>query len=77
MNATFKTIMLWMSLLVVIFLAWHFAQIQKKETTWKFSEFLTQVEQGSVLDSKKTVGALLSAAGVTVTAFTRFEVGTA
>ena len=24
--------MLWMSLLVVIFLAWHFAQIQKKET---------------------------------------------
>ena len=26
MNATFKTIMLWMSLLVVIFLAWHFAQ---------------------------------------------------
>jgi translation elongation factor EF-Ts len=30
-----------------------------------------------VLDSKKTVGALLSAAGVTVTAFTRFEVGTA
>jgi len=34
-------------------------------------------EQGSVLDSKKTVGALLSAAGVTGTAFTRFEVGTA
>jgi elongation factor Ts len=34
-------------------------------------------EQSSVLDSKKTVGALLSAAGVTVTAFTRFEVGTA
>ncbi len=34
-------------------------------------------EQASVLDSKKTVGALLSAAGVTVTAFSRFEVGTA
>lgn len=34
-------------------------------------------EQASVLDSKKTVGALLSAAGVAVTAFTRFEVGTA
>jgi hypothetical protein len=31
-NATFKTIMLWMSLLVVIFLAWHFAQIQKKSS---------------------------------------------
>ena len=34
-------------------------------------------EQSSVLDSKKTVGALLSQAGVTVTAFSRFEVGTA
>ena len=35
------------------------------------------VEQSSVLDSKKTVGALLKDAGVTVTAFSRFEVGTA
>ncbi len=34
-------------------------------------------EQSSVLDSKKTVGALLADAGVTVTAFSRFEVGTA
>ena len=34
-------------------------------------------EQSSVLDSKKTVGALLEDAGVTVTAFSRFEVGTA
>jgi elongation factor Ts len=33
------------------------------------------VEQSSVLDSKKTVGALLKDAGVTVTAFSRFEVG--
>jgi cell division protease FtsH len=49
-NATFKTILLWMSLLVVIFLAWHFAQIQKKETPLKFSEFMTQVESGQVLD---------------------------
>jgi cell division protease FtsH len=49
-NATFKTIMLWMSLLVVIFLAWHFAQIQKKETPLKFSEFMAQVEAGQVLD---------------------------
>ena len=47
-NATFKTIMLWMSLLVVIFLAWHFAQIQKKETSLKFSEFMTKVEAGQV-----------------------------
>src|SRR6185503_13324883 len=42
--------MLWLSLLVVIFLAWHFAQIQKKETSLKFSEFMTQVEQGQVLE---------------------------
>ncbi|HEX5912962.1 MAG TPA: ATP-dependent metallopeptidase FtsH/Yme1/Tma family protein, partial [Rubrobacter sp.] len=48
MNATFKTVMLWMSLLVVIFLAWHFAQIQKKETSWKFSEFMTHVQAGQV-----------------------------
>ncbi len=37
MNATFKTVMLWMSLLVVIFLAWHFANIQKKEAPLTFS----------------------------------------
>ncbi|MDQ2846490.1 MAG: translation elongation factor Ts [Actinomycetota bacterium] len=35
------------------------------------------VEQPSVLDSKKTVGALLAEAGVTITGFARFEVGTA
>ena len=49
-NATFKTVMLWMSLLVVIFLAWHFAQIQKKETQLKFSEFMKQVGEGEVQD---------------------------
>jgi cell division protease FtsH len=49
-NATFKTVMLWMSLLVVIFLAWHFAQIQKKESPLKFSEFMAQVESGQVQD---------------------------
>jgi cell division protease FtsH len=49
-NATFKTVMLWMSLLVVIFLAWHFAQIQKKETQLKFSDFMTQVDAGQVAD---------------------------
>jgi cell division protease FtsH len=43
--------MLWMSLLVVIFLAWHFAQIQKKETSLKFSEFMTQVDAGQVQDA--------------------------
>jgi cell division protease FtsH len=40
-----------MSLLVVIFLAWHFAQIQKKETSLKFSEFMTQVDAGQVQDA--------------------------
>jgi len=49
-NATFKTVMLWMSLLVVIFLAWHFAQIQKKESPLKFSEFMAQVEAGQIQD---------------------------
>jgi cell division protease FtsH len=49
-NATFKTVMLWMSLLVVVFLAWHFAQFQKKETPVKFSEFMAQVEAGKVAD---------------------------
>jgi cell division protease FtsH len=42
--------MLWMSLLVVVFLAWHFAQFQKKETPVKFSEFMAQVESGQVSD---------------------------
>ncbi len=50
MNATFKTVMLWMSLLVVVFLAWHFAQFQKKETPVKFSEFMAQVDSGQVAD---------------------------
>jgi cell division protease FtsH len=49
-NATFKTIMLWMSLLVVIFLAWHFAQIQKKETPLDFSDFMAKVEASEVQD---------------------------
>jgi cell division protease FtsH len=49
-NATFKTVMLWLSLLVVIVLAWHFAQIQKKESSLKFSEFMDKVEAGQVQD---------------------------
>ncbi|MGH2669082.1 MAG: ATP-dependent metallopeptidase FtsH/Yme1/Tma family protein, partial [bacterium] len=42
--------MLWLSLLVVIILAWHFAQIQKKESLLKFSEFMAQVEGGQIQD---------------------------
>ena len=48
MNATFKTVMLWMSLLVVIFLAWHFAQQTKKEAPLTFSQFMEEVEQGKI-----------------------------
>ena len=42
-----------------------------------FYKDVVLTEQASVLDSKKTVGKLLTEAGVTVTAFSRFEVGTA
>jgi cell division protease FtsH len=49
-NSTFKTVMLWMSLLVVIYLAWYFAQIQRRESPLKFSEFMAQVEAGQIAD---------------------------
>jgi cell division protease FtsH len=49
-NATFKTVMLWLSLLVVIFLAWQLAQFQGKEKEWKFSEFIAAVDAGQVQD---------------------------
>jgi cell division protease FtsH len=49
-NATLKTVLLWLSLLAVIFLAWHFAQIQKKEVPLKFSEFMSQAENGQIQD---------------------------
>ncbi|HLA79161.1 MAG TPA: ATP-dependent zinc metalloprotease FtsH [Vicinamibacteria bacterium] len=48
MNSTFKTIMLWASLILVVFLAWHFTQYQKKEALLKFSEFMAQVDAGQV-----------------------------
>ena len=41
-----------------------------------FYKEVVLTEQSSVRDSKKTVGALLDEAGVTVNAFARFEVGT-
>ena len=40
-----------------------------------FFKDVVLTEQASVQDSKKTVKAVLEAAGVTVTAFSRFEVG--
>jgi hypothetical protein len=48
-GATFRTVTLWMTLLVVGFLAWHFEQIQT-ETPIKFSDFMAQVESGHVAD---------------------------
>jgi ATP-dependent Zn protease len=42
--------MLWLSVLVVVFLAWQFFQIQKKENVLKFSDFMAQVEAGTVKD---------------------------
>jgi len=55
-NATFKTVMLWMSLLVVIFLAWHFANIQKKEAPLSFSAFMEEVEQGKIAEVSAELG---------------------
>lgn len=42
-----------------------------------FYKDVVLVDQPSVTDSKKTVSALLSEAGATVTSFLRFEVGQA
>jgi len=45
-------VMLWMSLLVVVFLAWHFANIQKKEAPLNFSAFMEEVEQGKIAEAQ-------------------------
>jgi cell division protease FtsH len=47
-TATFRTVMLWMVLLVVVFLAWHFAQIQRREDVMAFSDLLESVDAGEV-----------------------------
>jgi cell division protease FtsH len=49
-NATFKTVMLWASLLVVILLAWHFAQNGPREKQYTFSEFMMLIDKGEVAD---------------------------
>ena len=48
MTKTFRMLLLWFVLLTVIFLAWHFAQIQRKEDIAPFSDFLARVEAGEV-----------------------------
>ncbi len=40
--------MLRMTLLVVVFLAWHFARFQSKEERMAFSDFLASVDAGEV-----------------------------
>ncbi len=47
---TLRTAMLWMSLLAVIFVALHFSQIQKKQTSKRFTEFMAMVDAGEVAD---------------------------
>jgi cell division protease FtsH len=49
-NATFKTLMLWLSLLAVVFLAWHLLAPQKREVSLHFSEFMNQVDEGKIKD---------------------------
>ncbi len=48
MNSTFKTALLWASLFVLMLAAWNFSSIQKKDTSVNFSDFMTQVEAGSI-----------------------------
>lgn len=48
MTKTFRAVMLWFSLLIVVFLAWHFAQIQHPEETMAFSDLLASVDVGEV-----------------------------
>jgi cell division protease FtsH len=49
-NSTFKTVVLWLSLLVVLVLAWHFAPMNQRDQTLKFSEFMDRVEAGDILE---------------------------
>jgi cell division protease FtsH len=40
--------MLWVGLLAVVFLAWHFAQVQRREEITAFSDFLAGIDAGEV-----------------------------
>jgi cell division protease FtsH len=55
-NSTFKTVMLWLSLGMVVILAWHVSQWGRKENTLKFSEFMAQVEAGNIKEVTVTGG---------------------
>jgi cell division protease FtsH len=49
-TSTFKTVMLWLTILVALFLVWHVAQMSKKDTTATFSKFMSEVEGGQVAE---------------------------
>jgi cell division protease FtsH len=49
-TSTFKTVLLWLTILVALFLVWHVAQMTKKDATIKFSEFMADVESGKIAD---------------------------
>jgi cell division protease FtsH len=49
-NATFKTLMLWLSLAAVLVLAWHLLAPQKREVPLRFSEFMNLVDEGKIKD---------------------------
>jgi cell division protease FtsH len=49
-NSTFKTIMLWLSLLTVVGVAWQLATLKGRDTSFKFSEFMVQVDAGQIKD---------------------------
>ena len=49
-TSTFKTVMLWLTILVALFLVWHVAQMTKKDTAIKFSEFMSDVDDGKIAD---------------------------
>ncbi len=50
MNATFKTLMLWLSLLAVLFLLYYSMTPHKKEESLRFSQFMDLVEQDKIKD---------------------------
>ncbi len=51
MNSTFKTALLWASLFVLLLAFWRFSNIQQKDTSIKFSDFMTQVEVGDIKEA--------------------------
>ena len=51
MNSTFKTALLWLSLLVLMLAVWKFSNTQPKETPLTFSDFMAQVEAGDIREA--------------------------